>query len=280
MKEKSKETVTIENHAQGELREIPVDDITTEGQNVRALMDDDHVVELSMSMAGNGLMNPITVRKTNNHKHQLIAGAHRLAAAMRLKWATIPAIVRAESDVPVRLQALMENVVRKDLTLQEEIIAVDHLYAVEKLSPSRICELTGKSRAWVDKRLAAKTLPEKVRIALFDGLISLGAAELIGSMEDEGLRNQLLNQSIYSKYTTSQIAEILDIYKNTPSLAAAIQCGVKAASEIQTPKQAVRNCAACGRERNVEDMKAIMVCGNGCCPAPEKETKNEETDTH
>ena len=54
--------------------------IKTADQMVRVSMDDDHVIELSNSIAKLGLLQPIVVESMNGGVYQLIAGAHRLAA--------------------------------------------------------------------------------------------------------------------------------------------------------------------------------------------------------
>src|SRR3972149_5209912 len=148
-----------------------------DGQMVREDMDSDHVIELANSISSHGLLEPIVVRRTAIG-YQLIAGAHRLAACKRLGWGDIPANVLPETNTaPVKSLALIENIIRRDLSLQEECEAVSALHKEQSLSVNQICDLLGKSRLWTQQRLFAPSMPDDVRLPLFEGLLSMKAAE-------------------------------------------------------------------------------------------------------
>jgi len=262
----------------GKYQRVLLENVETEGQSVREKQDDDHVVELAMSLARIGLLEPIVVAEKGDGKYQLIAGFHRLAAATRLKWSTIPAHIRAEDDTPLKALALTENIIRRDLSLEEECQSVDHLHNVEKLSPSSICDLLGKSRAWVDRRLAAPNLPVQVRTAVFEGTISVAAAEFIGAIENEGVRNTILNQTIYGKLTNSQVQDLIRIYETAPNIEEAVQAGLSAAREVQDEKVSGQKCAACGIFAPYQTLMPVWICRHGCRPVEHPaETSKAET---
>jgi hypothetical protein len=86
-----------------------------ERQGRRAVRKDD-VEHLAYSMSKIGLQTPITVDGQLN----LVAGAHRVAAARKLKWKTINCFVSSfESADQARLWEISENLHRAELTALE-----------------------------------------------------------------------------------------------------------------------------------------------------------------
>jgi len=239
---------------------IEIASIDVEGQSVREAMNDDHVVELAMSIAKHGLLQPIVLRPKEDGRYQLEAGFHRLSAAARLNWTHISAHIRTEDHSPVKAIALIENIVRKDMSLAEETTAVNYLYSDEKLSPSQICDLLGKSRLWVDQRLSIPNYPEDVKTELLDGSLSLSKADLIANLQDPGTRAYILNQVISAKLTTKQTKDLIELYLATPTIQTAIEEGLKTKAEIQATPQTFKQCELCQRIRNIFEIKFIPVC--------------------
>jgi len=246
------------------LQDIRLDKIRTEGQSVRYQIDDDHVVELSLSIMQNGLLEPIVVTDIGDGNFQLIAGSCRLAAFTRLRKDTIPAVIRPDDGRPIKGLALVENVVRRDMTLEEQVEAVLHLYEKDKLSPGQICDLVGKSRAWVDRRLAIPHLHPEVISDLLDGRITLRHAEIVNQVEAPQLRSLLLNNIVQSKLSARQSQELAELYLENPSIEVAVEAGIKKKQEIQEKAVPERTCDACGRIRELSNIKLVAVCADGC----------------
>jgi ParB-like chromosome segregation protein Spo0J len=92
------------------------------------------------SIKTTGLRQPITIRHfSNRSRHELVAGAHRLAAAKKLKWPDIDAFVAAEDDVDAELWEFDENLCRVGLTEAEEAAAVTRRKEIyERLHPETV----------------------------------------------------------------------------------------------------------------------------------------------
>ena len=245
-------------------KEIPLETIDTEGQTVREAQDDDHVIELSMNILKNGLLQPIVVRTKEDGRYQLDAGFHRLAAFVRLQKKTIPAHIREQPAASTKATALIENILRKSMTIREECSAVGHLNSSEGLSPSQICDLLGKTRAWVDQRLTIPNFPDELKEEVLDGRIPIRTAEVISTLEDEPSRKFIINQVINCKLTTHQVRELVSVFKNAPSIQMAIDAGLQKQEEIQKSPHATRRCEACGTLRRLEELKFVPVCMYGC----------------
>lgn len=242
-------------------QEIEILKIITDGQMVRTGQDDDHIAELALSIAKHGLLQPIIVSPLEGGNYQLQAGFHRLEAAKRLQWKKITALIREKDTGSTKNIALVENLLRKDMTLEEESQAIVYLNDVEKLSISSICDATGKSVGWVQKRLMLPNLPEEVKIELFDGKISVGHAEVIASVEDPSVRAILLNCVMQQKLTKRQTEDLASIYKNAPSVGFAINEAVETAQKIQaTEKTPQRNCDICRTRDELQNMTLLCAC--------------------
>ena len=235
--------------------------IDTAGQMVRVGMDDDHVIELSNSIAKLGLLQPIVVEPTPNGRFQLIAGAHRLAACLRLNWTHIPANIRAYIEGgPIKALALVENIIRRDMSLEEECKAVQTLVEEQHLSVSQICQLLGRGNAWVNKRLAAPNFPDKIRDALFDNLITLGVAEEIATVEDPAFQNIVLNEAIYAKRTLFEVKSMVETFKAVPSISDAVEAGLQKAEETRGQGVPKKACEYNHEVVKLSDMRLIWVC--------------------
>lgn len=245
------------------VQRIPVKSIITEGQMIRSGMDDDHIIELSNSIAKIGLLQPIVVKSIEGGKRQLLAGAHRLAACIRLGWTHIPAVIKSDNETePIKGIALIENIIRRDMSLKEECDAIGILTEQEEMSVSQICQLLGRSRDWVLKRLAAPNLPEKIKQAVFDGLVALSIAEEIAGLEDEGARNYILQEAIYGKRTLSEVRSMVETFRYCPSIEQAVDRGIEKAKELQAAKIPKKACEYGGEITNLSDMRLLWLCAH------------------
>lgn len=122
------------------------------------------VSELAASLKEHGQITPILI----DSEGQLIAGYRRLAAAKELGWDMIEATVREDNDPVINL---IENMNRKDLTLWEEIKAIEEVFGAEA-PQCEVVKALSKSKTWVKPRLEALKLPketlEKIRAGQMD----------------------------------------------------------------------------------------------------------------
>ena len=105
---------------------------------LRTTLDQDWVAVLADSMGEVGQLTTIDVELGANGALRLVAGAHRLAAAQRLGWVTISALVHAEGDTPdaARLREIDENLVRRELSaLDRALHLAERKKVYERLYP-------------------------------------------------------------------------------------------------------------------------------------------------
>ncbi len=80
---------------------------------------DKALAELEQSIAANGLLQPIVVRRLGAGEFEIVAGAHRAQACDLLGWTEIPAMVLDLDDLHAEMAAIAENLHRAELTKLE-----------------------------------------------------------------------------------------------------------------------------------------------------------------
>ena len=91
---------------------LPVEEIHPSPYQPRRYFGEEELDSLARSIAQNGLLSPIIVRKDEEGGYQLIAGERRLMACRRLGQWEIPAIVQEKDDLSAAVLTLIENLHR------------------------------------------------------------------------------------------------------------------------------------------------------------------------
>lgn len=113
----------------GQFTNVPVETIIVLPDRQRKEIDEGHIQSLAESIRVRGLIHPIVIRRD----HTLVAGECRLRAHQLLGFDHI--LVQYVEDMPeieLELLELEENVKRKNLTWQEEVLAVVRYHKTQK----------------------------------------------------------------------------------------------------------------------------------------------------
>jgi ParB family chromosome partitioning protein len=151
--------------------EAPVDAISPNPQQPRALNDDDpQLRELAASISEYGLLQPLLVTISGQDDHgplfQLIAGERRWRAARLAGLHAVPVVIREATPQLMLEMALIENLQRTDLNPLEE--AQGYLMLIEEygLTQELVAQRIGRNRATIANTVRLLQLPEEVREAL------------------------------------------------------------------------------------------------------------------
>lgn len=259
---------------------VRLDHIDQGDQLIREDQEDESIIELSADIARNGLLQPIGVTPTEKGRYQLLYGARRSIACRRLRWETIPAHVHQNDGGSVRGIAARENLLRRDLSLAEEIHVVRQLHEDEGRSPEEISSLTGKGRAWVLRRLAIPNLPADLRDATLEGALSIGHSETLARIEDEGLRAYATQQVRSARLNLTDTRGLVQAILNTPTLSEAIEAGEAAAAAQTAPQRTLVECFACNTPRPIEQLMVVRICHHGCPKQDEEGATTDGNTTH
>ena len=170
---------------------------------------DEELAELSQSIAENGLIQPIIVRKSDIIGYELIAGERRLRACKRLGMTEIPAVVKEVTDQESRKQAIIENLQRSNLNPIEEAKAYRSLINELAYSHEELAKAMGKSRPYISNALRLLQLPQEIQTSIENGKLSQGHARALLAVEDTKKQLTIYHQILTEKWSVRTLEKRL-----------------------------------------------------------------------
>lgn len=163
-----------------ERKDILVKEIILSTKNPRKHFRGAGMEELKDSIKKTGLIQPILIKEIGNNHYEAIAGNRRLFAFQELKKETIPVIIiEADSEIAESDIALIENLVRDDLSPIEEARAYINRWelmghkSTENFQYQEVASALSKelpkSYNSIHNKLSLLKLPEKIQNAIHLG---------------------------------------------------------------------------------------------------------------
>ena len=177
---------------------IPLDQIHPNHDQPRHVFDDNELNALAASLKTNGLIQPITVRKTSDG-YQIIAGERRYRAAIKAGWSTIDCYVKTSDELESATLALVENIQRVNLTSVEEAKAYQKLMDQYGLNQVQLAKALGKSQSGVANKLRLLNLPQDIQNAITSGILSERHGRALLSLQGKA------QHDVYQKIVTQQL---------------------------------------------------------------------------
>lgn len=170
--------------AKDRLWHIPISDIVPNSEQPRKHFSHAELEDLVSSIKQHGVLQPVTVTEKEDGGYELIAGERRMRASQIAGLVTIPAIVRSATQQQKLELALIENIQRQDLNAIEEAFSYRRLMDEFHLTQQEVSEKVGKSRPHIGNTVRLLDLPDQIQKAMIDGLLSMGKARAILSLEN------------------------------------------------------------------------------------------------
>lgn len=187
-----------------ELRELPVELIRPNPRQPRTRIPPETLKGLAESIAAAGLVQPLLVRPLAGGGYELIAGERRWRAAREAGLATVPAVV-GDGDEARRLEmALVENVVREDLSPVDEARACAALVEELGLSKEELARRLGRSRAAISNLIRLLDLPDAVLGLIESGELSEGHGRAILQVPGVDARRRLAREAAAGGWSVRQ----------------------------------------------------------------------------
>jgi len=127
---------------------VPLDNIIDDS-NCRSEMSLIGIERLAGSMKSCGLLQPVAVRDNGDGTFFLIFGHRRLAAAKKLGWKDIRAIVY--NDTKEDIVNLLENLQREDLSARDIALAIYNLLQKKNISRISLAQILGKDKSYISR---------------------------------------------------------------------------------------------------------------------------------
>lgn len=194
------------------ISEIEISRIEPNPEQPRRTFDEETLGELAASIRELGVVQPLTLRLSDNGNYQIIAGERRWRAASRAGLRTVPAYVRKASDSEMTEMALIENIQREDLNAIEVALAFRKLIDTYSLTQDRLSERLGKKRATIANHLRLLKLPAEIQLGLRDRKIDMGHARALLAVDDTKTRLRLYNRIIEQGLSVRRVEQLARQY--------------------------------------------------------------------
>ncbi len=177
--------------------EIKLDALVENPYQPRTSMNDEELNELKDSIEQRGLLQPILVcpLPSNPKLFQIIAG-HRRTSAMKLLGKTsIPALIVKDQSKDLRIDALIENIQRVDLSSIDEAFAVKEIIESSEIKQQDVAKMLGKSKNYISRLLKITSIsPEIIKKFKEGKILSSSILSEISYVEDISLQEQIFDK--------------------------------------------------------------------------------------
>ncbi|WP_242119610.1 ParB/RepB/Spo0J family partition protein [Aestuariivivens sediminicola] len=193
----------------GNIIELDIDYIDVNPFQPRTNFSEESLKELASSIKELGIIQPITVRKLDFNKYQLVSGERRYRAAKLIDLETIPAYIRIANDQESLEMALVENIQRQDLDPIEIALSYQRLIDEIKLTQEQMSERVGKKRSTIANYLRLLKLDPIIQTGMRDGFISMGHGRALITVEDQSAQLAIYEKVLSDKLSVRETEELV-----------------------------------------------------------------------
>lgn len=184
--------------------ELPVNAIKRNPRQPRRSIDSEALEELAASIQAVGVVQPVIVRQVEEG-YELIAGERRWLAAQKAGFTAIPAIVRRASDVESLELALVENIMRQELSPVDEAYALKVLLEDLGVTQENLAARLGRSRSAIANKIRLLDLPAPIQEALARGELSEGHGRALLGLAEKKAQLEVARQAIVKGWSVRQV---------------------------------------------------------------------------
>ena len=190
--------------------QLSLDKIHVNPNQPRTNFDSKEINNLVVSIKELGIIQPITVRKIDYDKYEIISGERRYRASKIAKLDSIPCFIKAvDNDSDLLKMSLVENVQRVDLDPIEIAHTYERLINEYNLNIDAISRLVGKDRSTISNYLRLLKLDPIIQSGIRDGFLSMGHGRALINIDDKKLQLKIYEQIISSKLSVRQTENIV-----------------------------------------------------------------------
>ncbi len=200
------------------LAKIPVGLISPNPFQPRTSFDPEAFEELKKSILSNGLIQPITVRRSKEKNYELVSGERRLKACKDIGYRDIPAyIIKVDSNEAMLALALIENIQREKLNPIEIGLAYKRLMEECFLTQEQIADKVGKDRSTIANSIRLLKLPKEIQDSLVKDEISSGHARAIINLPNSTLQLEVLHKIKENNLSVRKVEQLVKKLLSEPA---------------------------------------------------------------
>jgi len=192
------------------IKTVDINDLYPSKYQPRKEFNQDALDALVNSIKEKGVLQPLLVRK-NGDKYEIIAGERRWRASKLAGLNEVPVIEKELDNQEVLEVALIENLLREDLSAIEEAEGYNRLITEFSHTHDALSQIIGKSRSYITNTLRLLHLPLTIQELVKNNSLSAGHARaLIGLENAEEVAQKVISRGL----TVRQTEELVNNIKN------------------------------------------------------------------
>ncbi|OAB81473.1 ParB/RepB/Spo0J family partition protein [Cochleicola gelatinilyticus] len=202
----------------GSIVELELTAIEVNPFQPRTSFNEESLRELASSIKELGVIQPITVRKLDFNKYQLVSGERRFRASKLIGLETVPAYIRIANDQESLEMALVENIQRQDLDPIEIALSYQRLIEEIDITQEELSDRVGKNRSTITNYLRLLKLDPIIQTGMRDGFISMGHGRALINIEDTDEQLSIYEKVLGKKLSVRDTeALVRDMKSSTPT---------------------------------------------------------------
>lgn len=191
--------------------EVEICDISPNPHQPRTEFDTSDIRTLAESIAQNGILQPISVRK-KGEKYEIIAGERRLRAAKMCGLRFVPCIVHDISDRNSAILALVENIQRQDLSFFDEAVAIEKLISYYGMTQEDAAAKLGKAQSTIANKLRLLRLTKEERELIVQFNLTERHARTLLRLGSPQERINILEKVVKNNLNVERTERLVDEY--------------------------------------------------------------------
>ncbi|MBR9854963.1 MAG: ParB/RepB/Spo0J family partition protein [Algicola sp.] len=204
----------------GNVVELDVNSIEVNPFQPRSNFNDEALEELASSIRELGIIQPITVRKLDFNKFQLVSGERRFRASKLVGLETIPAYIRIANDQESLEMALVENIQRQDLDPIEIALSYQRLIDEIEITQEKLSDRVGKKRSTITNYLRLLKLDPIIQTGMRDGFISMGHGRALINIDKKKEQIAIYEKVVSDGLSVRATEQLVKSHKNPKAAAA------------------------------------------------------------
>ena len=221
----------------GNIVELELNNIEVNPFQPRSSFNEDALKELASSIRELGVIQPITVRKVDFDKYQLVSGERRFRASKLVGLETIPAYIRIANDQESLEMALVENIQREDLDPIEIALSYERLIEEINLTQEQMSERVGKNRSTIANYLRLLKLDPIIQTGMRDGFLSMGHGRALINIESTSDQLDIYEKILENSLSVRATEALVKNYKEGKSVSKATPTKSKTPEYIENAKK-------------------------------------------
>lgn len=235
--------------------QVDVNDIVPNPHQPRTEFEKSDISSLAESIRQNGILQPLTVRKTED-SYEIIAGERRLRAAKIVGLQYVPCIIMNISERNSAILALVENIQREDLSFFDEASAIEKLINYYGMTQEEAAIKLGKAQSTIANKLRLLKLSNEEKLVITRYNLTERHARALLKLGSSADRMLIINRIVKYKLNVEKTEQIIEEYIDKNKLKESYKKRSKVFADIRLFINSIN--------KAVETMKAAGISADSC----------------